>query len=108
MSIVTQQFTERHRATLDAALAAIRDRGYWTCYPESPRAYGEDADANGRAAFEKYLNAPFPLDQSGTDGQAGAERSPYGFDLGISYPHPDVDALLAAMAAATPARRFGR
>ena len=105
MSIVTQQFTERHRATLDAALAAIRDRGYWTCYPESPRAYGEDADANGRAAFEKYLNAPFPLDQSGTDGQAGAERSPYGFDLGISYPHPDVDALLAAMAAAMPAWR---
>ncbi|HEX5495764.1 MAG TPA: phenylacetic acid degradation protein PaaN [Mycobacteriales bacterium] len=105
MSTVISQFTERHRATLDSALAAIVSRGFWTPYPESARAYGEDADAAGRAAFEKYLNAPFPLEQPGTDGRAGDERSPYGFDLGVRYPHADTDALLAAMGAAMPAWR---
>ena len=36
---------ERHRATLDRALQAIAERGYWTPYPEapSPRVYGEGA-----------------------------------------------------------------
>jgi phenylacetic acid degradation protein paaN len=33
-------------------------------------------------------------------GQTGAERSPYGFDLGITYPKADVDALFAAIAQA--------
>ena len=33
------------------------------------------------------------------------ERSPYGFDLGIRYPHADVDALLAAAQAGIPAWR---
>jgi phenylacetic acid degradation protein paaN len=103
--IVAREFAERHRATLDAALAAVRDRGYWTPYPENPKAYGEDADAVGKAAFEKYLGAEFPLDQAGTDGRVGGERSPYGFDLGVTYPHPDVDALLAAATAAIPAWR---
>lgn len=100
--IVAREFAERHRATLDAALNALRDRGYWTPYPELPKAYGEDADAEGRAAFEKYLRAEFPLAQAGTNGQVGGERSPYGFDLGVTYPHSDVDALFAAMTAAMP------
>ena len=36
---------ERHRETLDRALQAIADRGYWSAYPESPspRNYGEGA-----------------------------------------------------------------
>ena len=37
-------FVDAHRETLDRALAAIADRGYWSAYPESPspRVYGED------------------------------------------------------------------
>lgn len=100
-----QELTERHRATLSAALEAIKGRGYWTPYPESLRAYGEGADEAGRAAFEAYLGKPFPTDQPGTDGQVGEERSPYGLDLAITYPHPDVDTLLGAMSAALPAWR---
>ena len=38
-------FYETHRGTLDKALATIRSRAYWSPYPESPRAYGEDAPA---------------------------------------------------------------
>lgn len=101
---------ERHRATLDAALVAIRERGYWSAYPEmpSPRAYGETAAADGQAAFEAHLNTAFELDQPGTVGRVGRERSPFGFDLGITYPRADVDVLLPAMQAAMPAwRRLG-
>jgi len=96
---------ERHRETLQQAINAIADRGYWTPYPESLKAYGEDAQQVGRAAFDGYLGKPFPLEQSGSDGQVGAERSPYGFDLGISYPHANPDALFGAALTALPAWR---
>ena len=90
---------EKHRATLDRALEAIATRAYWTPYPESPspRNYGENAAAAGKAAFDALANQRFPLTQPGTTGQVGAERSPYGVRLGITYPKVDVDALMAAI-----------
>jgi phenylacetic acid degradation protein paaN len=93
---------EKHRATLDRALEAIATRGYWTPYPESPspRNYGEGAAAAGKAAFDALANQRFPLTQPGTTGQVGAERSPYGIKLGITYPKADVDALMAAIESA--------
>jgi phenylacetic acid degradation protein paaN len=97
----------RHRETLQRALEATRERVYWSRYPESPspRVYGETAAGQGRAAFEAYLDAPFPLQQPGTRDLVGEERSPYGIDLGVRYPHPDVDLLLQAARAAMPAWR---
>lgn len=102
---VIEEFQDRHRATLDGALAAIAERGYWSPYPEVPKAYGETALADGRAAFEALLDKPFELDQAGTTEWVGAERSPFGRDLGITYPRPDLDVLLPAMTAAIPAWR---
>jgi phenylacetic acid degradation protein paaN len=98
---------EKHRATLDRALEAIATRGYWTPYPESPspRNYGEDAAAAGKAAFDALAGQRFPLTQPGTTGQVGAERSPYGIRLGITYPKPDIDGLMAAIEAAQRAWR---
>jgi len=103
----TVTFFERHRDTLERALQAIRDRSYWSAYPESPspKVYGETANDDGRAAFEAYLGKDFPLEQPGTNGTVGGERSPYGIDLDVRYPHPDVDALLVAMCDALPAWR---
>ena len=95
----------RHEETLDAALAAIRDRGYWSRYPELPGAYDEDAPANGRAAFDARLGARLELDQPGTLEWVGGERTPYGIELGVTYPRPDLDALLGAMSEAMPAWR---
>ena len=48
---------EKHRATLDRALEAITDRGYWTPYPESasPKIYGEGAAEAGKVAYEALL-----------------------------------------------------
>lgn len=87
---------EKHEATLQRALTAISDREYWSPYPESPRAYGEDAPAAGEAAFQARLGKPFTLDQPSQAGSAGAESSPYGTDLGITYPVAAVDQLIAA------------
>ncbi|MFC7217204.1 phenylacetic acid degradation protein PaaN [Streptomyces polyrhachis] len=101
-----ETLTERHRPTLDRALEAAGSRGYWSPYPEHPKAYGESAPAEGLAAFEAVRRTRFELDQPGTDGWAApGEVSPYGPELGIEYPHADPDVLLPAMRAAIPAWR---
>jgi len=99
---VTHPLFDKHQATLDRALQAIAERGYWSHFPESasPKVYGEGTAEAGKAGYEALLGKPFDLDQPGTVGQVGKERSPYGFDLGITYPKADLDALLAAVAEA--------
>jgi phenylacetic acid degradation protein paaN len=98
---------DKHAALLDKALAAIDERGYWSAYPESPspKIYGETAAADGEAAFRAYLGQDFPLDQPGTTDRVATESSPFGLALDVRYPHPDIDALLAAATAAMPAWR---
>ncbi|MFH8794056.1 phenylacetic acid degradation protein PaaN [Streptomyces sp. NPDC017941] len=106
--LTAHQLIDKHRPTLDQALETIRTRAYWSPHPEHPKAYGENGSLSlpeGKAAFEALLNERFDLDQPGTDDWTGAEVSPYGPELGITYPHPDVDALLPAMRAGTPAWR---
>jgi len=102
---VSHPFFERHQKVLNGALSAIRSRTYWSAYPEIPsgKVYGETAKADGQAAFEAQLNKPFPLEQPGTIGRVGGEVSPYGKPLGISYPKPDLNVLLKAAKAASPA-----
>lgn len=89
---------ERHRRTLDAAVAAVAERGHRTFYPESPSrsVYGDDAAPAGKAAFEALLGADFPLEGPGERGRVATERSPYGPVLGVAYPRADPDALVAA------------
>ncbi|MBQ1081233.1 phenylacetic acid degradation protein PaaN [Nocardiopsis sp. B62] len=89
---------ERHRTTLDDAVAAVRGRYHHSAFPESPSrsVYGEDAAARGRAAFEALLDRDFPLSGPGGRGRVATERSPYGPELGVGYPRADPDALLAA------------
>ncbi|HYH20822.1 MAG TPA: phenylacetic acid degradation protein PaaN [Azospirillum sp.] len=105
-----QELFETHRATLEKAVEATRTRAYWSPFSEmpSPRVYGETAQADGEAAFKARLNKVFDLGQPGAKGFVGSERSPYGFDLGVTYPKADVDAVIAAARKATPAwRRIG-
>jgi len=107
---VTHPLFDKHRATLDRALAAIAERGYWSPYPESasPRNYGEGAAEAGKAAFDALLGKPFALAQPATVGQVGDERSPYGMSLGITYPKANLDGLFAAVGSAQESwRRAG-
>ena len=56
---MTQAQFDQHRPTLDRAVTAIRDRGFWSPYPEqpSPKVYG-DTGANP-AANASYTGAAF-------------------------------------------------
>ncbi|MBW8740067.1 MAG: phenylacetic acid degradation protein PaaN [Streptomyces turgidiscabies] len=106
--LTAHQLIAQHRPTLDQALEAIRTRAYWSPHPEHPKAYGQDGTldlAAGKAAFDAVLNTRLDLDQPGTDDWVGDEVSPYGIELGVTYPHADVDVLLPAMKAGQRAWR---
>ncbi|MFJ8586651.1 phenylacetic acid degradation protein PaaN [Streptomyces sp. NPDC093595] len=101
--------TRQHRPLLHQALGVLRSREHWSPYPEDPDdpvAYRDQDAAEGERAFQRLLDTPFDLDQPGRDGtvgpspEEGGEVSPYGFPLGIAYPHCDPAALLAAQRAA--------
>jgi len=90
-----------HEKTLLQAVEATRTREYFSAFNESPspRVYGEDAAADGKAAFESWAGETFPLSTPGSSGTVATEKSPYGFALDVSYPRvaaDGVDLLLAA------------
>ena len=110
---MSHKLFEKHEPTLKRALEAIKNRTYWSAYPEVPsgKIYGETAKADGLAAFEARLNKPFKLDtacgmrneQGGNQHSAFTIRpevSPYGMKLGISYPKPDLDEMIKGMQSA--------
>ncbi|WP_030245002.1 MULTISPECIES: phenylacetic acid degradation protein PaaN [unclassified Streptomyces] len=107
-ALSAHELIARHRSTLDQALEAIRTRAYWSPHPEHPKAYGENGSldaAAGKAAFDALLGTRLDLGQPGTDDWVGGETSPYGVDLGVTYPHADLDVLLPAMKAGQRAWR---
>ncbi|MFK4146973.1 phenylacetic acid degradation protein PaaN [Streptomyces sp. NPDC004065] len=106
--LTAHELIARHRPTLDQALEAIRTRAYWSPHPEHPKAYGQDGGldaAAGKAAFDALLGTRLDLGQPGTDDWVGGEVSPYGIDLGVTYPHADIEVLLPAMRAGQRAWR---
>ncbi|WP_405992113.1 phenylacetic acid degradation protein PaaN [Streptomyces sp. NBC_00986] len=106
--LTAPELIARHRPTLDQALEAIRTRAYWSPHPEHPKAYGEHGSldaAAGKAAFDALLGTRLDLGQPGTDDWVGGEVSPYGVELGVTYPHADLDVLLPAMRAGQRAWR---
>ncbi|TAN21861.1 MAG: phenylacetic acid degradation protein PaaN [Acidobacteria bacterium] len=88
----------KYQATLDAAVKAIEERGYWSPFVEMPsaKAYGATANDDGKAAYEALLQKPFALKEPGDGKTVGNEVSPFGPKLGIRYSHADPDALVAA------------
>ncbi|WP_430382781.1 phenylacetic acid degradation protein PaaN [Streptomyces sp. P10-4] len=107
--LTAPELIAKHRPTLDQALEAIRTRAYWSPHPEHPKAYGENGSldaAAGKAAFDALLGNRLDLaDQPGIDDWVGDEVSPYGIELGVTYPHADLDVLLPAMRAGQRAWR---
>ena len=99
---MTHPLFEKHQATLDAAVQAIRTRGFWTPFAEmpSPKVYGETANEDGKRAVEAYFGQEFTLEQPGQTGWLAPERSPYGVELDVRYPVCDPQALAAAAVAA--------
>ncbi|TDI54505.1 MAG: phenylacetic acid degradation protein PaaN [Acidobacteria bacterium] len=90
--------TTSRAATLERAVQAIGERSYWSAFPEHPKAYGEDAPGAGEEAFNDLLGEPFAIDGASGDFIDVAETSPFGIELGITYPASDVDTVIAAAA----------
>jgi phenylacetic acid degradation protein paaN len=110
MSLPVSDLESRHRPVLDQALEAIRTRGYFSAFPESPspKVYGESAAAEGKTAFEALLGTSFPLETPGAAGTVTTEKSPFGLPLEVAYPRmttDGVDTLMSAARAGIPAWR---
>ena len=95
-------FFETHKSMLDKALETAQTREYWSAFPEIPsgKIYGETAKTDGQTAFDGYLNNDFTMEGHPEEAKLGAEKSPYGLDLSISYPSASVETLVAASKAA--------
>jgi phenylacetic acid degradation protein paaN len=107
---MSHELFDRHRDLLEKAVAATRSREYFSAFDESPspRVYGEEAAPAGKAAFEARLGSPFPVSTPGASGEVSTEKSPFGFDLGVSYPRvteAGVDELISAARAGMKAWR---
>lgn len=94
---MSQSFFEQHRETLTKATDAIRDRGYFSAFPEVPsgKIYGETAKDDGLKAFRERSGSTVSLQPAG-NGTVGAEQSPYGVELNVSYPKLSVEDAVAA------------
>lgn len=110
------EWRERHAERLRSAQEHIGTRDHWSAFPEMPseKIHGEGSKEAGRLAFESRLGKPFPV--AGMDGGAevGAERSPYGIELGVRYPSLPASELVArsvkageGLAALSPGERAG-
>ncbi|MEM6272024.1 MAG: phenylacetic acid degradation protein PaaN [Bacteroidota bacterium] len=89
----------KHEGTLNEAVVAIHERKFYAKFLEVPskRVYGENAKAEGTAAFQGQLGNLYEgLRQDATGEIAAAETSPYtGEALGIRYPvQSDVEAYI--------------
>jgi phenylacetic acid degradation protein paaN len=92
--------TASHTDTLKRAIQAIEERSYWAAFPEHPKAYGEEAPIEGEAAFSELLRKPFDTDQAHDGFLEVEESSPFGIELGITYPVTDVATVVESAVAA--------
>ena len=89
---------KKHEAVIKKAIEALHSRVFYAAFPEhpAPAIYGETADADGQAKFKAVVGNKFnELKQSGAEGWAGQEESPYLQEpLNISYPTFSVSTLI--------------
>ncbi len=87
---------EKHKQTLHKALEEITNRGYWSPYFEIPssKIYGQGVKEKANENFKTSLNNKFEILDIKSQTYLGKEKSPYGFDLGITYPSIKTDDLV--------------
>lgn len=88
---------EKHENIVGTALAALHTRGYYTPYPENPKAYSEEGDANGKSFISAIMNSNFgELQQGEPTGWLGEEISPYlQLGIGVKYPSYALDTYIS-------------
>lgn len=76
---------------------ALKQRTYYTAFPESPKAYTEGSTEESQEAFARLLNQDFSeLQSEGAQAWVGTEVSPYLMTgLGIRYPQFSTKTLIS-------------
>ncbi|MBC7382359.1 MAG: phenylacetic acid degradation protein PaaN [Bacteroidia bacterium] len=87
---------EKHKATLEAAVKALSLRTYYSPYPESPKAYGDEADGKAKFWMSSTMNNNYnELINEGSIGWTGEEVSPFlQVGIGVKYPIFAIDTLI--------------
>ncbi|AVW93690.1 MULTISPECIES: phenylacetic acid degradation protein PaaN [Roseobacteraceae] len=100
-----QNMFDRHSGLLEDALRALETREFWTPFPEIPsgKIYGNSARAEADAAFEALIGQAFEIPGHPETARVGAEMSPWGKDMAMSYPTTDAAAFVMASQAVTEA-----
>jgi phenylacetic acid degradation protein paaN len=77
-------------------IKANHERKFFFHFNENPKSYPENLQAEGLAEFQKKFNSNYILPSGETAAYYGEEISPYlQTGLGIHYPRPDVETLVA-------------
>ncbi len=87
---------KKHNETLNKALREIKNRSYYAAYFEIPssKVYGQGVKELANKSFKKQLNNKFEIKGLESKKYIGNEKSPYGFNLGITYPSLSTDILV--------------
>lgn len=88
---------EKHKGTINDAVAALKTRGYYSPYPESPKAYDAEGDAKAKAYISSVMNTNFTeLNQGEATAWTGEEISPYlQMGIGVKYPSFDTETYIS-------------
>jgi phenylacetic acid degradation protein paaN len=77
----------QHEELLGQAIEALSTRQFFSPYPEHPKAYGPELDAQGKDTFGRLLNENFTQLNQGADEWIGEEVSPlWQYGIGVRYP----------------------
>ncbi|PCJ64108.1 MAG: phenylacetic acid degradation protein PaaN [Bacteroidetes bacterium] len=83
---------QKHKVLLEDAITALSTRQFFSPYPEHPKAYAEDLDAQGKDAFGRLLNENFTELNQTADSWIGEEVSPvWQYGIGVKYPSTSID-----------------
>jgi len=86
----------QHKELLDQAIEALSTRQFFSQYPEHPKAYDQELDAQGKDAFGRLLNENYTQLNQEADEWIGEEVSPlWQYGIGVQYPSISVDAYVA-------------
>ena len=87
---------QKHKEMLDEAIKALSTRQFFSPYPEHPKAYDQELDAQGKDAFGRLLNENFTELNQDADEWVGEEVSPlWQFGIGVRYPSISADQYVA-------------
>jgi phenylacetic acid degradation protein paaN len=83
-----QALIDEYKPALEQAVEALNQRAFYEYFPENPKAYAEDGDQKGQAAYKQQLGSSFDrLQQTADTSITSDEISPYTQEkLGITYP----------------------